>query len=108
MPPEVLWSVVVAGSLACCCCCLALLLCWRRRKQGKRSPLRIGLRQFTPRDQRLRRNASNLQRAAESADGAEGLRQVRRRFKQRQPIYESGGSDGRQVDVGLLKSVLGV
>ena len=46
--------------------------------------------------------------AAESADGAEGLRQVRRRFKQRQPIYESGGSDGRQVDVGLLKSVLGV
>ena len=33
------------------------------------SPLRIGLRQFTPRDQRLRRNASNLQRAAESADG---------------------------------------
>ena len=45
--------------------------------------------------------------AAESADGGEGLRQVRRRFKQRQPIYESGGSDGRQVDVGLLKSVLG-
>jgi len=45
--------------------------------------------------------------AADSVDSAEGLRAVRRRFKQRQPIYESGGADGRQVDIGLLKSVLG-